>query len=112
MACQTGQKQWIVYILECQDRTLYTGISNNLEKRLKRHQSGTGARYTRGRIPVKLIHCERCLDRGGALKREFAIKQLTRNEKRALIALSKTAYRRKSMKKKMLHDTIKKEESE
>jgi putative endonuclease len=113
MACrQAQQKQWIVYILECRDRTLYTGISNNLEKRLKRHQSGTGARYTRGRIPVRLVHCERCRDRGSALKREFAIKQFTRKEKWALIARSKTAYRSKSIKKKMLHDTIKKKESE
>jgi putative endonuclease len=102
MACQTGQNQWIVYILECRDRTLYTGISNNLEKRLKRHQSGTGARYTRGRIPVKLVYCERCGDQSSALKREFVIKQFTRIEKRALIARSKSNRRSIALKKKSL----------
>jgi putative endonuclease len=112
MACQTGQKQWVVYILECRDRTLYTGISNNLTQRLKRHQSGIGARYTRGRIPVKLVYCERCGDHSSALKREFAIKQLTRKEKQAFIGRSEANRRRTRLKKKKQNIPLKKEESE
>jgi predicted GIY-YIG superfamily endonuclease len=86
MSRQVGQKKWIVYILECNDHTLYTGISNNLVQRLMRHRSGIGARYTRARLPVKLVYSRRCRDHGSALKREYAIKRLRRSEKLALIA--------------------------
>lgn len=78
-------KQWVVYILECADGTLYTGITDDLERRLKAHNSGRGAKYTRGRGPVQLRYQEPCGDHGMALRREIAIKRLTRTEKWALI---------------------------
>lgn len=76
---------WIVYILECADRTLYTGITNDLPRRLAAHESGKGARYTKGRAPVKLVYSENCADKSTALKRERAIKTLERSAKMALI---------------------------
>ena len=73
-----------VYILRCADKTLYTGITNNLKRRIQQHNDGTGAKYTRGRGPVKLIHKEQGLSKSEALKREYAIKQLSRAEKKKL----------------------------
>jgi putative endonuclease len=104
---QSGQKKWVVYILECGDNTLYTGCTNDLDKRLKRHESGTGARYTRSRLPVRLVYFRRCPDRGSALKGEWAIKRLSRSEKKTLIARSRAAFSRKSSNKSPLHDTLK-----
>ncbi len=76
----------IVYILKCSDNTLYCGWTNNLEKRLREHNEGhNGAKYTRGRRPVKLVYQESCLTRSDALKREKEIKQLTRSQKLHLI---------------------------
>lgn len=75
------QKSWIVYILQCKDDTLYTGITDNLEKRITCHNAGKGAKYTRGRSPVILRYAENCESHSQALKREFAIKQLSRSEK-------------------------------
>ncbi|MDR0839302.1 MAG: GIY-YIG nuclease family protein [Oscillospiraceae bacterium] len=75
-----------VYILECSDGTLYTGWTNDIEGRVKAHNAGTGAKYTRGRLPVKLVYTEEVAERGLALRRERQIKQMTRAEKRALIA--------------------------
>jgi len=77
---------WYVYLLHCSDGTLYTGMTNDLDKRLEAHNAGTGARYTRGRRPVSLAWSEACESRSAALKREYAIKQLTRSEKDSLIA--------------------------
>jgi putative endonuclease len=78
---------YLVYILECADGSLYTGITNDLEKRLIAHNSGkNGARYTRGRRPVRLVYSEGCKDRGDALKREAVLKKLSRAEKLRLIA--------------------------
>ena len=74
-----------VYILECCDNTLYTGWTNDLEKRIKVHSSGKGAKYTRGRLPVKLVYFEKFHDKRLAMKREYAIKQLSREEKLKLI---------------------------
>ena len=74
-----------VYILECCDNTLYTGWTNDLEKRIKVHSSGKGAKYTRGRLPVKLVYFEKFHDQRLAMKREYAIKQLSREEKLKLI---------------------------
>lgn len=74
-------KSWVLYILECKDGTLYTGITDDLERRLAAHNSGKGAKYTRGRGPLKLRYLEDCPDRSAALKREFAVKQLTKAEK-------------------------------
>ena len=75
-----------VYILECADGTLYTGISTDPERRLREHNRGRGAKYTRGRGPSRLCYREPQPDKGTALRRELAIKALTRQEKLRLIA--------------------------
>ena len=75
---------WYVYIVRCADRTLYTGVARDLRARLAAHNEGRGAKYTRTRLPVKLIYKETAADRGAALRREYAIKCLSRDEKRAL----------------------------
>lgn len=79
------EKQWTLYILECRDGTLYTGITDQLEKRLKAHNAGKGAKYTRGRGPVVLRYQESCADHGSALRREYEIKRLSRQEKLEII---------------------------
>ena len=79
---------WWVYILRCGDGTLYTGIARDAEKRLGVHRSGKGAKYTRGRGPLQIVYRERCPDHGTALRREYAIKQLSRDEKERLILQS------------------------
>ncbi len=77
---------YYLYILKCVDGTLYTGITVNLEVRLKEHNSSKlGAKYTRGRRPVKLVYSKKFKDRSGALKAEFKLKLLSRKEKLALI---------------------------
>lgn len=75
-----------VYIIQCGDSTLYTGITTDVERRLKEHQMGNGAKYTRGRGPLQIVYRELCPDKSAALRREYAIKQLTRREKEKLIA--------------------------
>jgi putative endonuclease len=80
-----GKKKWVVYMLECGDGSYYTGITNNMDKRLRSHRAGKAARYTRGRLPVRLVRTEYRADRGKALKREWAIKRLSRREKESLI---------------------------
>ena len=75
------EKQWILYILECKDGTYYTGITDDLERRLAAHSSGKGAKYTRGRGPLVLRYTERCTDRSAALRRECEIKKLRREQK-------------------------------
>jgi predicted GIY-YIG superfamily endonuclease len=82
---------WVVYIVRCRDGSLYTGISNDLARRLAAHNGGTGARYTRGRGPVILVHLERRRSRGAAQRREAAIKALARTEKLALLAAQSPA---------------------
>ncbi|WP_459479922.1 GIY-YIG nuclease family protein [Clostridium saccharoperbutylacetonicum] len=74
-----------VYIVECSDGTFYTGWTNNLKKRIEMHSNGTGAKYTRGRGPVKLVYNEQFEDKRDAMKREYEIKQMTRQEKILLI---------------------------
>lgn len=74
-----------VYILMCKDNTLYTGWTNSLERRVKVHNEGKGAKYTRGRLPVKLVYFEEFLSKSEALKREYEIKKMTRKEKISLI---------------------------
>jgi predicted GIY-YIG superfamily endonuclease len=76
---------WFVYILECSDRTLYTGVATDVEKRLAEHSAGRGAKYTRTRLPVKLVFSEGADDRSAALRREYAIKQLRSAAKHRLI---------------------------
>ncbi len=84
---------WCIYILKCADGSLYTGITNSLERRLERHRAGTASRYTRSRLPVRLAWSEPVDGRSGALKREAAIKKLTRAEK---LALCRTSRRNRS----------------
>ncbi|MCR4672249.1 MAG: GIY-YIG nuclease family protein [Lachnospiraceae bacterium] len=74
-----------VYILKCADGSLYTGWTNDLEKRLKAHNSGNGAKYTRSRRPVEMVYHETFATKEEAMKREFALKQLTREQKMELI---------------------------
>jgi putative endonuclease len=73
-------------MLRCGDGTLYTGATNDLGRRLERHADGHGARYTRSRLPVRIVYEERAKDRGAALRREAALRRLTRAEKLALLA--------------------------
>jgi putative endonuclease len=73
--------RWYVYIVECSDGTLYTGISNNIDKRIREHNSGIGARYTKGRRPVKLLAKWDCADKSHASKMEYRIKGLSREAK-------------------------------
>ena len=80
-----GKGSWVLYILECRDQTLYTGISRDLKRRLEQHRKGRASRYTRGRGPVKLIYQEYCDERSAALKREAAIKSLSRAGKMRLV---------------------------
>ena len=75
-----------VYILRCADGTLYTGITDCLERRLAAHNSGRGAKYTRGRVPVALVYREACPDKSAALRREYALKQLPKAQKELLCA--------------------------
>ncbi len=72
---------WYVYLLKCSDGTLYCGITNNLEKRIAKHNAGRGAKYTRGRLPVELIKFFEVPNKSEALKLEIKIKQLSREEK-------------------------------
>jgi putative endonuclease len=83
-------QDWFVYILSCADHSLYTGITTDIERRLKEHNSSTkGAKYTRGRRPVTLAYSERCDNRSDASKREAAIKKLPLAEKQDLIRIKK-----------------------
>lgn len=83
---------WQVYILRCADGSLYTGIARDLERRIAEHNAekgnGAGASYTRSRRPVRLVYREPAPDRSSASKREYAIKQLSREQKLALILAS------------------------
>ena len=77
---------WYVYILRCGDGTLYTGITDDVARRLAAHRAGKGAKYTRGRGPLTLAYTEEQSDKSTALKREIAIKKLSREQKAALCA--------------------------
>ena len=74
-----------VYLLRCADGTLYCGWTTDLRRRVRTHNSGRGAKYTRSRLPAELVYWERCDDRAAALRREWQIKQLSREEKIRLI---------------------------
>ena len=76
---------WCVYMILCSDRSLYTGISNDVEKRLQLHTSQRGAKYFRGRKPLELVYLERGHDRSSASKREAAIKKMPRAKKNQLV---------------------------
>lgn len=77
---------WYLYILRCGDGTLYTGIATDVEKRLQQHRRGKGAKYTRGRSPLELVYREECGSHSDALKRECAVKALTRAQKESMIS--------------------------
>ena len=81
-------KQWCVYILRCGDGSLYTGVTDDFPRRLEAHRSGKGAKYTRGRGPLEPVYRENLPDMSAALKREYAIKRLSRAEKLRLVMQS------------------------
>ena len=78
-----------VYFLRCGDGSLYTGWTNDLEQRLAAHQSGKGAKYTKGRLPVEMVYSEELEDKSAALKRENELKKLKKAEKELLIKTSR-----------------------
>jgi predicted GIY-YIG superfamily endonuclease len=78
-------KKWILYLLACSDNTLYTGITNDLDRRLKQHNDGTASRYTRSRLPIRLLYQEPCHGRSQSLRKEHAMKQLSRKKKEEYI---------------------------
>jgi len=80
---------WWVYLVRCADGSLYTGIAKDVRSRVAGHNRGTGAKYTRGRVPVQLVYRERVGSRSDALRREYAIKRLPKAEKRRMIAASR-----------------------
>jgi putative endonuclease len=87
MATMAGSRaQWHVYILRCADQTLYTGIATDVDARVLKHNTGKGAKYTRGRLPVTLVYQENLASHSDALKREHAIKRLPLATKRRLLA--------------------------
>jgi putative endonuclease len=79
------ERHWQVYILRCADDSLYTGITTNVERRLAEHRAGGGAKYLRGRTPLRLVYLETGHDRSSASRREVEIKRLRPDAKRALI---------------------------
>ncbi len=87
-----SKKQYFTYILQCHDESYYTGHTTNIERRVQEHNSGKGGRYTRSRLPVKLVHIERHQTRKDAIKRELEIKKLSRRDKRKLIAAQVIEY--------------------
>ena len=78
-------KTWSVYILRCGDGTLYTGITNDLDKRIESHSSGQGSKYTRSRLPVELVYQEQAENRSEATRREWEIKRLSREDKMKIV---------------------------
>lgn len=81
--------RWVLYILECGDGSLYTGISNDFERRLQEHEEGIGAKYTKGRGPFSVLYTEECEDRSAASKREYTMKRLSRAQKIQFIETGK-----------------------
>jgi putative endonuclease len=82
---EASREEWALYILECGDGTLYTGITKDLERRIAQHNAGRASRYTRVRRPVRLMYHERCGTRTAALVRECEVKEMTRKAKFSLI---------------------------
>jgi putative endonuclease len=84
-----SSEPWFVYILQCSDNTLYTGITKDIERRLEEHNTGReAAKYTRARRPVKLVYQESVTDHSSALKREREIKKMPASRKREMVALA------------------------
>ncbi len=82
-----ASRSWFVYLARCADDTLYCGIARDVDTRIAQHDAGKGARYTRGRGPLEVLYVQRCASKGTALSLEYAIKQLTRSDKLALLAI-------------------------
>ena len=80
------KETWYVYIVQCADGSLYTGVAKDVEMRVSQHNAGKGAKYTRARLPVRLVHHEPAADQGSALRREYEIKGMTRERKWRLVA--------------------------
>ncbi|MFA6078228.1 MAG: GIY-YIG nuclease family protein [Candidatus Omnitrophota bacterium] len=80
-----NEKPWSVYIIKCRDGKLYTGISNDVDRRVKEHDTGKGCRFTKYRYPVKLVYREECGDQSAARKRELEVQGFTRKKKLELI---------------------------
>ena len=80
---------FFVYFLRCRDNSLYCGYTVDLEKRVKVHNEGKGAKYTRKKLPVYLVYSEEFLDKSSAMKREYELKQLTKREKEELVRSNK-----------------------
>jgi len=76
---------WFVYMLRCSDGSLYTGYTDDVQRRLSVHNSGKGAKYTRSRLPVEVVYREEVPDKSAAMRREAAIKKLTRKQKMLLM---------------------------
>ena len=87
--CGKATMNWTVYILECSDNTLYTGITKNIERRMAEHENGTGAKYTKGRAPFKVVYSELQPTMSHALKREAQIKSLDRSAKQKLTSFDR-----------------------
>jgi predicted GIY-YIG superfamily endonuclease len=81
---ETTNDAWFLYLLRCADGSLYTGITNNVSRRCQQHNAGTASRYTRSLLPVELIYQESQASRSVALKRELAVKAMSRQEKESL----------------------------
>lgn len=80
-----GDRMYYVYILKCGDGSFYCGYTNDVEKRFEKHKSGKGAKYTRSHLPVELVYTEEFEDKSDALKREYSIKSMKRNQKEKLV---------------------------
>jgi putative endonuclease len=94
MIGQRNQKGFIrimyfVYMVRCRDHSLYTGTASDVEARIRKHNDGKGARYTRGRGPVELVYVEEVADKSAALKREYVIKQYSKEKKERLVEIWK-----------------------
>ena len=76
---------WYLYMLRCKDATIYTGITNDLDRRMEQHRIGKAAKYTRNRRPALLVHSERCNDKSDALRKEAAIKRMQKKKKEQYI---------------------------
>jgi len=83
-----AKENWVVYILRCRDNTLYTGITNNIARRLITHNKGTASRYTRARLPVKLMAASRCMTKAEALRLEIKIKKQPKGRKLKALSAS------------------------
>ena len=79
--------EYWVYMLRCADGSLYTGYTNDVDRRAAVHNSGRGAKYTRSRRPVRVVYRERCVDRSAAIRREAAVKRLTHIQKERLLSV-------------------------